>query len=76
MGSMIPLDGGSQAGFEAHPNLFRLMYAACVLYTIVQAPIIVALAIVAIESGPVRALTSVAVTLVYIPLNAGNYFLN
>ena len=71
VGLMAPLEGGTRAGFEAHPVLFRLMFSACVGFTLLQVPIVLALAVRAAEACPTRAVLGAAITLVYVPLNAG-----
>jgi hypothetical protein len=75
---MIALSGQETAALQlaAHPMLFRVNFAACTLLTLVQVPLAVALAALAWERCPVRALTGGALVLAYVPLNVSCYFLN
>ncbi len=78
VGCMIALSGEKTAALQlqAHPVLFRVNFAACTLLTLAQVPLAVALAGLAWDRCPVRALMGGAFVLAYVPLNVSCYFLN
>jgi hypothetical protein len=59
-----------------HPIIYRLTFVACFAGPIVEIAVLVALAVLASQRSPMRALVGALVALVYVPLNLSCYFLN
>ena len=62
------------AQVRAHLGLFRLSLAACVLLTLLQIPILLALAATIWPISPARSLVGAVTCAAYVPLNLVAYF--
>jgi hypothetical protein len=61
---------------QEHPIVYRVTVGACFFGPLVEIAVIVALAVLAVRRGPMRALVGSLIALAYVPLNLSCYFLN
>ena len=59
-----------------HPVVHRVTFGACFFGPLVETAVIVALAVLAAQRSPMRALVGALIALAYVPLNLSCYFLN
>ncbi len=70
---------GGKTPIEAvteHPTVYRLTFLVCFCGPLVETVVLVALAVLAAQRSPMRALVGALVGLVYVPFNLSCYFLN
>jgi hypothetical protein len=65
-----------RVSIPAHPVVYRLTFFACFLGPLIEIAVLVALAVLAAQRSPMRALVGALIALVYVPLNLSCYFLN
>jgi len=59
-----------------HPIVYRLTFGACLLGPLVETVVVVALAVLAAQRSPMRAVVGALIALAFVPLNVSCYFLN
>jgi hypothetical protein len=59
-----------------HPIIYRLTFVACFAGPLIEIGVLVALAVLAAQRSPMRALVGALLALAYVPLNLSCYFLN
>jgi hypothetical protein len=70
---------GGKAPVQAvleHPTVYRLTFLVCFFGPLVEIAALVALAVLAAQRSPMRAVVGALIALVYVPLNLSCYFLN
>ena len=66
--------GDTAAQVRAHPGLFHLSLGSCVVLTLLQIPILLALVATAFQRAPAASLIGGVVYALYVPLNLIGYF--
>ncbi len=67
--------GDTAAQVRAHPGILRLSVGSCVLLTLAQVPILLAVLATAVRRAPVPSLLGALFYVLYISLNLGAYFI-
>lgn len=66
--------GDTAAQVQVEPGVFRLSLGSCLVLTLLQVPILLAMAATAFERAPVASLIGGVVYALYVPLNLIGYF--